>query len=135
MQAFLLAELGTSGSVDANNQLIIKGRFQQKQLENVLRRYISKCLERVHNVYDRDFLPFLQESTLRVKLAVHLKRSCRKKLDCFSCNVKHAVPVGLSPASRAAFRLLLVNVPRFARRMPKLFIINFSCIINFTLCI
>jgi translation initiation factor 2 subunit 2 len=37
---FLLAELGTQGSVDGNNQLIIKGRFQQKQIENVLRRYI-----------------------------------------------------------------------------------------------
>lgn len=42
MQAFLLAELGTSGSVDANNQLIIKGRFQQIQIENVLRRYIKE---------------------------------------------------------------------------------------------
>jgi translation initiation factor 2 subunit 2 len=42
MQAFILAELGTSGSVDANNQLIIKGRFQQKQIENVLRRYIKE---------------------------------------------------------------------------------------------
>ncbi|XP_044303388.1 eukaryotic translation initiation factor 2 subunit 2 isoform X2 [Varanus komodoensis] len=38
--AFLLAELGTSGSIDGNNQLVIKGRFQQKQIENVLRRYI-----------------------------------------------------------------------------------------------
>lgn len=35
---FLLAELGTSGSVDGNSQLIIKGRFQSKQIENVLRR-------------------------------------------------------------------------------------------------
>lgn len=42
MQAFLLAELGTSGSVDAANQLIIKGRFQQVQIENVLRRYIKE---------------------------------------------------------------------------------------------
>lgn len=40
--AFILAELGTSGSVDGNNQLIIKGRFQQKQLESVLRRYIKE---------------------------------------------------------------------------------------------
>lgn len=40
--AFLLAELGTSGSVDGNNQLIIKGRFNQKQIENVLRRYIKE---------------------------------------------------------------------------------------------
>jgi len=39
---FLLAELGTSGSLDANKQLTIKGRFQQKQIENVLRRYIKE---------------------------------------------------------------------------------------------
>lgn len=39
---FLMAELGTSGSVDGNSQLIIKGRFQQKQIENVLRRYIKE---------------------------------------------------------------------------------------------
>lgn len=39
---FLLAELGTSGSVDGNSQLIIKGKFQQKQIENVLRRYIKE---------------------------------------------------------------------------------------------
>ncbi|CAG0919075.1 unnamed protein product [Notodromas monacha] len=39
---FLLAELGTQGSVDGSNQLIIKGRFQQKQIENVLRRYIKE---------------------------------------------------------------------------------------------
>jgi translation initiation factor 2 subunit 2 len=39
---FLLSELGTSGSIDGANQLIIKGRFQQKQIENVLRRYIKE---------------------------------------------------------------------------------------------
>merc|ERR1719228_1776337 len=40
--AFLLAELGTSGTVDGTNQLIIKGRFQQKHIENVLRRFIKE---------------------------------------------------------------------------------------------
>lgn len=40
---FLFAELGTSGSVDGSKRLIIKGRFQQKQIENVLRRYIGAC--------------------------------------------------------------------------------------------
>jgi translation initiation factor 2 subunit 2 len=40
--AFLLAELGTSGSLDGTSQLIIKGRFQQKQIESVLRRYIKE---------------------------------------------------------------------------------------------
>jgi len=37
---FLFAELGTTGSVDGSKRLVIKGRFQQKQIENVLRRYI-----------------------------------------------------------------------------------------------
>jgi len=37
---FLFAELGTTGSVDGEKRLVIKGRFQPKQLENVLRRYI-----------------------------------------------------------------------------------------------
>lgn len=39
---FLFAELGTSGSVDGSRRLVIKGRFQQKQIENVLRRYIGR---------------------------------------------------------------------------------------------
>ena len=42
---YILCFVLCSGSIDGNNQLIIKGRFQQKQIENVLRRYISKsCL-------------------------------------------------------------------------------------------
>lgn len=41
---FLFAELGTSGSVDGSKRLVIKGRFQQKQIENVLRRYIGMPL-------------------------------------------------------------------------------------------
>ncbi|KAF8333103.1 domain found in IF2B/IF5-domain-containing protein [Cantharellus anzutake] len=37
---FIFAELGTTGSVDGEKRLVIKGRFQPKQIENVLRRYI-----------------------------------------------------------------------------------------------
>lgn len=40
--SFLFAELGTNGSVDGEKRLVIKGRFQPKQLENVLRRYIGQ---------------------------------------------------------------------------------------------
>ena len=49
---FLFAELGTSGSVDGSRRLVIRGRFQQKQLENVLRRYISMLSE--PSSYHRD---------------------------------------------------------------------------------
>lgn len=38
---YLFAEMGTTGSVDGSGRLVIKGRFQQKQVENVLRRYIG----------------------------------------------------------------------------------------------
>ncbi|CDZ97412.1 Translation initiation factor 2, beta subunit (eIF-2beta) [Phaffia rhodozyma] len=38
--SFLFAELGTTGSVDGSHRLIIKGRYTQKHMENVLRRYI-----------------------------------------------------------------------------------------------
>lgn len=38
---FLFAEMGTNGSVDGSRRLVIKGRFQSKQIENILRRYIQ----------------------------------------------------------------------------------------------
>jgi hypothetical protein len=41
---FMFAEMGTTGSVDGSGRLVIKGRFQQKQIENVLRRYIGAIL-------------------------------------------------------------------------------------------
>ncbi|XP_041701847.1 eukaryotic translation initiation factor 2 subunit 2 [Coregonus clupeaformis] len=58
--AFLLAELGTSGSIDGNNQLVIKGRFQQKQIENVLRRYIKEYVT-CHTCHSPDTI--LQKDT------------------------------------------------------------------------
>ncbi|GFR75688.1 eukaryotic translation initiation factor 2 subunit 2 [Elysia marginata] len=58
--AFLLAELGTSGSVDGNNQLIIRGKYTQKQIENVLRRYIKEYVT-CHTCRSRDTI--LQKET------------------------------------------------------------------------
>ena len=39
---YLLAELGTQGTLDGSNALVLKGKFLQKQMESVLRRYIRK---------------------------------------------------------------------------------------------
>ena len=36
--------MGTTGSVDGAGRLVIKGRFQQKQIENVLRRYMGELI-------------------------------------------------------------------------------------------
>lgn len=53
VQAFLLAELGTSGSLDGQQRLVVKGRFAPKNFEGILRRYISEYLIMVQLiVYD-----------------------------------------------------------------------------------
>jgi putative translation initiation factor aIF-2 beta subunit len=38
--SFILSELGTTGSIDGTNRFVIRGRFQQKEIESILRRYI-----------------------------------------------------------------------------------------------
>jgi hypothetical protein len=42
VMAFLLAELGTSGSLDGQQRLVVKGRFAPKVFEGILRHYVSK---------------------------------------------------------------------------------------------
>ncbi|KAF3503415.1 hypothetical protein F2Q69_00044397 [Brassica cretica] len=39
---FLLAELGTSGSLDGQQRLVVKGRFAPKNFEGILRRYVTE---------------------------------------------------------------------------------------------
>lgn len=65
---FLFAELGTSGSVDGNRRLVIKGRFQQKQIENVLRRYIGESQSSVGRYTHPDAL---QSNTSRARPVGH----------------------------------------------------------------
>ncbi|KAM7524034.1 hypothetical protein LguiA_013936 [Lonicera macranthoides] len=38
---FMLAELGTSGSLDADQRLVVKGRFQPKYFEGIQRRFVN----------------------------------------------------------------------------------------------
>ena len=47
VQLFLLAELGTSGSLDGQSRLIVKGRFQPKAFAGVLRRYVNECVTEI----------------------------------------------------------------------------------------
>eukprot|EP01132_Coremiostelium_polycephalum_P004722 gene4722-5896_t len=39
---YVFAELGTTGSVDGNNRLVIRGRFNNSQIEVVIRHYIAE---------------------------------------------------------------------------------------------
>ncbi|KAJ0807667.1 putative translation initiation factor IF2/IF5 [Helianthus annuus] len=41
VMTFLLAELGTSGSLDGQQRLVVKGRFAPKSFQGILRRYMS----------------------------------------------------------------------------------------------
>lgn len=42
VMTFLLAELGTSGSLDGQQRLVVKGRFAPKNFESILRKYINE---------------------------------------------------------------------------------------------
>ncbi|XP_024375678.1 eukaryotic translation initiation factor 2 subunit beta isoform X2 [Physcomitrium patens] len=42
VMTFLLAELGTNGSLDGQQRLVVKGRFAPKAFEGILRRYINE---------------------------------------------------------------------------------------------
>lgn len=47
---FLLAEMGTNGSLDGQQRLVVKGRFAPKNFEGILRRYVSKFLHELPNL-------------------------------------------------------------------------------------
>jgi len=40
--SFMLAEMGTTGSIDASSRMVIKGRFQPKAIEQIIRRYVGE---------------------------------------------------------------------------------------------
>lgn len=42
VRMYLLTELGVEGNLDGSERLVIKGRFQPKQIESVLRRYVTE---------------------------------------------------------------------------------------------
>lgn len=42
VMTFLLSEMGTSGSLDGQQRLVVKGRFAPKNFEGILRRYVSE---------------------------------------------------------------------------------------------
>ena len=43
--SFVLAEVGSTGSIDGNGRLVIKGKFQPKHIENILRHYIGEYVK------------------------------------------------------------------------------------------
>lgn len=67
---FLFAELGTSGSIDGEKRLVLRGKFQSKQMESVLRRYI---------------IEYVTCKTCK-SMNTELKRESANRLHFLSCN-------------------------------------------------
>jgi translation initiation factor 2 subunit 2 len=40
--SFFLAELGTTGSIDGSNRLLVRGKYLPKYIESLLRKYIQE---------------------------------------------------------------------------------------------
>ncbi len=40
--SFFLAELGTTGSIDGSHRLLMRGKYQPKYIESLLRKYIQE---------------------------------------------------------------------------------------------
>ncbi|BFZ54402.1 translation initiation factor eIF-2 beta subunit [Savitreella phatthalungensis] len=74
--AFIYAELGTTGSIDGAGRLILRGRYQQKQIETVLRRYIME---------------YVTCKTCRSPDTVLVKENRLFFLDCEQCNSRRSV--------------------------------------------
>lgn len=126
---FLLAELGTSGSVDGNNQLIIKGRFQQKQIENVLKRYIKEYVtchtcRSPETILQKDTrLFFLQCETCGSRCSVASIKLGFQVMTEFTNTLNFSSKI--YSINQFVYRLLLENVLQF---VPRLF--NQFCFIS-----
>ncbi|KAL5107794.1 Eukaryotic translation initiation factor 2 subunit 2 [Taenia crassiceps] len=76
LSAYLFAELGTTGSVDANGALLIRGKYQAKHIEPVLRNYArtyvlcSTCQSPDTELSRDSRLLFLQCKTCRSRVTV-----------------------------------------------------------------
>lgn len=45
LKDYVMSELGTEGSVDSSNRLLIKGKFTQKQIEIILSKYVMNYVQ------------------------------------------------------------------------------------------
>jgi hypothetical protein len=134
---FLFAEMGTTGSVDGAGRLVIKGRFQQKQVENVLRRYIGIFYFTIIVVgVNADSCE--QWNTSHAKHANHPTRSSPRRIVYFSCHASHAGLGALLIPSRAVFRprsgrearTKLVDTMYIMHGIWESFMSTFCCIVQ-----
>ena len=93
---FMFAEMGTTGSVDGSGRLVIKGRFQQKQIENVLRRYIGRVSShaRPPSIYTdlyRSIVEYVTCKTCKSFDTLLTKENRIFFMSCMSCGSRRSV--------------------------------------------
>ncbi len=76
LMLFVYAELGTNGSVDSDKHLNINGKFKQKDIENILKKYIAEYV-RCPNCRSLD--------------TILTKENKINMIDCQSCRAKKSV--------------------------------------------
>ncbi len=72
---YMFAEMGTTGSVDGSGRLVIRGRFQPKQIEHVLRRYICTPNSIIGDAY-------CSRSLIRTQWNMSLARLVNLRIRC-----------------------------------------------------
>jgi len=93
---FLMAELGTTGSIDGNECLIVKGRFQQKHFESVLRKYIKEYVT-CHTCRSSE-----TDLTKDVRLFFLTCKTCGSRVTVTAIKSGFTAMIGKRAAARAA---------------------------------
>mmetsp|Transcript_18236 Transcript_18236/g.18302 ORF Transcript_18236/g.18302 Transcript_18236/m.18302 type:complete len:237 (+) Transcript_18236:114-824(+) len=93
---FMMAELGTEGSIDGNQRLVIRGKFVPKYIESLLRKYI---VEYVTCQMCRSFNTSLTRDSVSRLYFVHCQ-------DCGSSRSVAAIRAGYHAQTRADRRAL-----------------------------
>ncbi|KAG5455680.1 MAG: domain found in IF2B/IF5-domain-containing protein [Olpidium bornovanus] len=89
---FLFAELGTTGSTDGEQRLVIKGRFTPKQIEAIIRRYISAVGAQISVLFlFVRSVDYVQCKTCKSPDTILVKENRLFFLQCESCNSTRSV--------------------------------------------
>jgi translation initiation factor 2 subunit 2 len=96
---FMLAELGTEGSIDGSQRFVIRGKFVSKYIESLLRKYIG---EYVTCQMCRSFNTSLTRDSVSRLYFVHCQ-------DCGSSRSVAPIRAGYHAQTRADRRALRAN--------------------------
>eukprot|EP01116_Phalansterium_solitarium_P003575 TRINITY_DN14396_c0_g1_i1.p2 TRINITY_DN14396_c0_g1~~TRINITY_DN14396_c0_g1_i1.p2 ORF type:complete len:258 (+),score=110.89 TRINITY_DN14396_c0_g1_i1:122-895(+) len=92
VMSYVLAEVGSTGSIDGSGRLVLRGRFQPKHIENLLRSYIGEYVK-CHTCKGPETVLKKENRLLFV--------ACEK---CGSTRSVAAIKTGFQAASRAGRR-------------------------------